>query len=88
MKKPTLRIAIAQINSIVGDLEGNSRKIIQYARMAKEAEADIVCFPELALTGYPPEDLLLKPKFVADNLKELKETRDCTNTETFYWYTN
>jgi NAD+ synthase (glutamine-hydrolysing) len=82
MKKSTLRIAIAQINSIVGDLEGNSRKIIQFARMADEAEADIVCFPELALTGYPPEDLLLKNKFVVDNLKSLKQLSKAINNIT------
>lgn len=66
-----LRIAIAQINCTVGDLEGNAEKIIQYASQARSHGADIVCFPELALTGYPPEDLLLKPKFIQDNLEKL-----------------
>ncbi len=69
----TLRIALAQINSTVGDLEGNADKIIEYIRKAKEFNVDIICFPELALTGYPPEDLLLKNKFVSDNLARLKE---------------
>ncbi len=65
------RIALAQINSTVGDLDANSEKIILYAEEAKRLGADIVAFPELALTGYPPEDLLLKPKFVDDNIAAL-----------------
>ncbi|MFA4842416.1 MAG: nitrilase-related carbon-nitrogen hydrolase, partial [Candidatus Omnitrophota bacterium] len=73
MKKIKVRVAIAQINPTVGDLEGNSQKIIEYVKQAEKSGADIVCFPELALTGYPPEDLLLKPKFIQDNLKKIKE---------------
>ncbi|SNZ08920.1 NAD+ synthase (glutamine-hydrolysing) [Persephonella hydrogeniphila] len=64
-----LRIALAQINSTVGDLEGNTEKIIKYIKKAKEHEADIIAFPELAVTGYPPEDLLLKPSFINKNLQ-------------------
>ncbi|MEK6728165.1 MAG: nitrilase-related carbon-nitrogen hydrolase, partial [Candidatus Omnitrophota bacterium] len=71
--KDNLRIGLAQINCTVGDLEGNAAKIIQYIHRAEGLGVDIICFPELALTGYPPEDLLLKPKFVEDNLKKLKE---------------
>ncbi len=71
--KRKLRVAIAQINCTVGDLEGNAAKIKEYAEMADKAGADIVSFPELALTGYPPEDLLVKPKFIQDNLSELKK---------------
>ena len=66
-----LRVALAQINVTVGDLEGNTRKILASMRQAHEAGAHIVCFPELALTGYPPEDLLLKPGFIAANLRKL-----------------
>jgi len=69
----TLRIALAQINSTVGDLPSNTRKICEYIAEAKRHEADLVAFPELALTGYPPEDLLLKPKFIQDNLFALKK---------------
>jgi NAD+ synthase (glutamine-hydrolysing) len=69
MKK--IRVALAQINPTVGDLSGNVRKIITYIRRAKRAGADIVVFPELAVTGYPPEDLLLKPHFIEDNIKSL-----------------
>jgi NAD+ synthase (glutamine-hydrolysing) len=66
-----LRIALAQINPIVGDLWGNSRLIIDWIGRARDQGADIVLFPELALTGYPPEDLVLKPAFVRDNLRQL-----------------
>jgi len=68
-----LRVALAQINVTVGDLEGNAEKIRMAMQQAHEAFAHIVCFPELALTGYPPEDLLLKPGFVAANLHKLEE---------------
>jgi len=73
MKKENLRIAMAQINCTVGDFKGNLRKITEYTAKAEKAGADIVVFPELAVTGYPPEDLLLKPKFVEDNIAALKE---------------
>ena len=73
-----LRVALAQINVTVGDLEGNAEKMLSSMRQAHEAGAHIVCFPELALTGYPPEDLLLKPGFVADNLRKLDEMIDAS----------
>jgi NAD+ synthase (glutamine-hydrolysing) len=59
-----LLIALAQIETAVGDFEGNSRKILEYVGRAEDAGAEIVLFPELCLTGYPPEDLLLKPEFL------------------------
>ena len=71
-----LRIALAQINSTVGDLEGNASKIINYIKKAKKAGAQVVAFPELAITGYPPEDLLLKTQFIEDNLDALKKVRE------------
>jgi NAD+ synthase (glutamine-hydrolysing) len=67
----SLRIALAQINPCVGDLDGNAAKIIEYIGKAQQSGADIVAFPELAITGYPPEDLLLKPSFLEDNLKAM-----------------
>ena len=67
------RLALAQINSTVGDLEGNAARILEYAGLARDLGADLVAFPELSLTGYPPEDLLLKPRFVRDNLRVLGE---------------
>src|SRR5207247_7351573 len=63
-----LRLAMAQINVVVGDVEGNAQKIIEWVDRARDADADIVTLPELALTGYPPEDLLLKPQFIDANL--------------------
>lgn len=69
----SIRIALAQINPTVGDLEGNVSKIIGYLQRAEELRADIIAFPELAVTGYPPEDLLLKSQFVDDNLLALKK---------------
>ncbi|MCK5534742.1 NAD+ synthase [bacterium] len=66
-----MRIALAQINSVVGDLEGNVNKIVHFVKKAQKFKADIVTFPELAICGYPPEDLLLKEHFVKDNLKAL-----------------
>ncbi|OGS44406.1 MAG: NAD+ synthase [Elusimicrobia bacterium RIFOXYD2_FULL_34_15] len=68
----SLRIALAQINCTVGDLKGNYNKITEYIAKAENSGADIVVFPEMAITGYPPEDLLLKPKFVNDNLETLE----------------
>lgn len=68
-----VRIALAQINPTVGDLSGNARKIIKSIKEATQAGADIVAVPELALTGYPPEDLLLKPQFIKDNIDALNE---------------
>jgi NAD+ synthase (glutamine-hydrolysing) len=74
----TIRISMAQINPIVGDLAGNRDKIIDAIRSAKKLGADIVALPELAVTGYPPEDLILKPQFVKDNIKTLKEIQRAT----------
>jgi NAD+ synthase (glutamine-hydrolysing) len=68
-----LRIALAQVNVTVGDLWGNQAKILQAMREAHAAGAHIVCLPELALPGYPPEDLLLKPGFVSANQLALQE---------------
>jgi NAD+ synthase (glutamine-hydrolysing) len=68
----TLRIALAQINPTVGDLVGNADKIIAWSQKAREAGAHIVAFPELAITGYPPEDLVLKPDFIAENRRQLE----------------
>ncbi len=62
------RIALAQINTLVGDIEGNVGKIEAGIRRAREVGADLVVFPELAVTGYPPEDLLLKPAFLQANM--------------------
>jgi len=60
-------VGIAQINATVGDLSGNTRKVIQSIAQAKSLGVDLLTFPELAITGYPPEDLLLKPQFISQN---------------------
>jgi len=73
MQTSHLRIALAQINVTVGDLAGNVRKIVAGLERTREAGAHLVVFPELAVTGYPPEDLLLKPSFVAANRAALDE---------------
>ena len=69
----TLRVALAQINSTVGDLAGNAAKIVKAIEEARSQGADLVAFPEMALPGYPVEDLVLKPQFLRDNLKYLNE---------------
>ncbi|HYL08551.1 MAG TPA: NAD+ synthase [Candidatus Udaeobacter sp.] len=74
-----MRIALAQVNPIVGDLAGNARLIVDWIGRAREVQADIVCFPELCLTGYPPEDLVLKPSFVRDNLAQLENVARTTD---------
>ena len=67
----TFRIAMAQMNATVGDLGGNSERIAAAIREARDLGADLVAFPELALPGYPPEDLLLKPQFIRENGDQL-----------------
>ena len=67
-----LRVALAQINTTVGDLDGNCARILEAARDAAEAGADLVAFPELAVTGYPPEDLLVRGPFIEDAQRALE----------------
>jgi NAD+ synthase (glutamine-hydrolysing) len=73
-----VRIALGQINTTVGDLDGNVETMVECTKRATEVHADIVCFPELAITGYPPEDLVLRPEFVRDNLAALEELAERT----------
>jgi NAD+ synthase (glutamine-hydrolysing) len=68
-----LRLALAQLNVVVGDLEGNRAKLLEQLRLARGEGADLVVFPELAITGYPPEDLLLRPGFVRAARESLDE---------------
>jgi len=67
----SLRVGLAQINTTVGDMDGNVARVLEYLERARDLAVDIVSFPELTVTGYPPEDLLLRPRFVTDNLEAL-----------------
>jgi NAD+ synthase (glutamine-hydrolysing) len=69
----TVRIALAQVNCTVGDLRGNAAKISEHIKRARNAGARLVVFPEMAVSGYPPEDLLLKPSFARSCLKYVRE---------------
>jgi NAD+ synthase (glutamine-hydrolysing) len=85
-----MRLALAQINVVVGDLEGNRERILAALADARAENADIVLFPELAVTGYPPEDLLLRPAFVRaaeDSLHALAaETKGLTALVGTPWF--
>ena len=73
-----VRIALGQIDTTVGDLEGNVAAMAEWTARATDLRADLVCFPELAITGYPPEDLVLRPEFVDDNLEALERLAKLT----------
>jgi NAD+ synthase (glutamine-hydrolysing) len=68
-----LRLALAQLNTVVGDLDGNREKILAALEEARAADADVALFPELAVTGYPPEDLLLRPGFIGAARRALED---------------
>jgi NAD+ synthase (glutamine-hydrolysing) len=68
-----LRIGMSQINTTVGDFTGNTRKILEAIAAARSLGVDLITFPELAICGYPPEDLLFKPQFIEENLKSLEK---------------
>src|SRR5262245_32693625 len=68
-----MKIAAAQINPTIGDIAGNADKILTYIGRAKELGAQLVVFPELSLTGYPPRDLLERPAFIDENINVLSD---------------
>jgi NAD+ synthase (glutamine-hydrolysing) len=68
-----VRIALGQINTIIGDFSGNSAKIIDFARRARNSGADLILFPELSICGYPPRDLVERPSFVERNWESAQE---------------
>jgi NAD+ synthase (glutamine-hydrolysing) len=74
-----MRLALAQINTTVGDLDGNRERILGRLAEAREAGADLVLFPELAITGYPPEDLLLRPRFLREAWSSLEAVAAATD---------
>jgi NAD+ synthase (glutamine-hydrolysing) len=84
-----VRLALAQINTVVGDLDGNRGRILGRLREARDAGADLVLFPELAVTGYPPEDLLFRPEFLRQARRSLDEiaaeTREIAALVGFPW---
>jgi NAD+ synthase (glutamine-hydrolysing) len=69
----TFRLAMAQVNVTVGDMDGNTKKVIEYIQRARDLQADLVAFPELAIPGYPPEDLVFKTQFIRDNLERMHQ---------------
>lgn len=75
-----VRVALGQLNTTVGDLDGNVARMTEWTMRAADAGADLICFPELAITGYPPEDLILRPGFVRDNLAALDSLAASTAT--------
>ena len=75
---PRLRVALAQLNLVVGDLEGNAARILETYERAEADACDLVAFPELAITGYPPEDLLLRPAFVAQAQESMEKVASRT----------
>ena len=77
-----IKISINQINTKVGSLNSNSKKIIKKIRQAVKKNCDIVCFPELTITGYPPEDLVLSNTFIQNNRLALNEIIDSTDNIT------
>jgi len=77
-----LRIGLCQINTTVGDIAGNTKKILHYMARGKKMGVDLLVFPEMAVTGYPPEDLLFMPKFIEANVKAIKEIARATSSIT------
>ncbi|MFH1647460.1 MAG: NAD+ synthase [Chloroflexota bacterium] len=73
-----LRIGMAQINTTVGDFNGNRRKILQAIENARSSGVELLTFPELAICGYPPEDLLFKPQFISENLRSLEKVAEAS----------
>jgi NAD+ synthase (glutamine-hydrolysing) len=75
-----LRLGLAQINTTVGDFPGNLNKMLSVLRDARQTGIELVIFPELAICGYPPEDLILKPKFIETNLQYLNKLIDACSS--------
>src|SRR4051794_19425581 len=74
-----MRLALAQINSIVGDIDGNAARVVEWLDRARDRNADLVLFPELCVTGYPAEDLLLRPGFVRAARRAVEEIAKATH---------
>jgi NAD+ synthase (glutamine-hydrolysing) len=74
-----MRLALAQINSVVGDVDGNAAKVVEWMERARGENADLVLFPELVVTGYPPEDLLLRPGFIRAARRAVEDIAKATH---------
>ena len=84
-----LTLASAQINTTVGDIDSNAKKIINFIKKTEKKKVDILTFPELTITGYPPEDLVHYDHFVNSNIKKLKEiARSVKNTTVIIGFVN
>src|SRR3954454_7399752 len=77
-RKLPMRLALAQINSVVGDVDGNAAKVVEWLDRARGENADLVLFPELVVSGYPPEDLLLRPGFLRAARRAVEEIAERT----------
>lgn len=75
-----MKIAVAQINTVTGDFDGNTSKIVDRIEWARLNKADLVVFPEMAITGYPPKDLLENPDFITNNIKGLEKVAEATDS--------
>ena len=69
----TFRVALAQVNTTVGDIPGNTALMLDFVEQARKMQADLVAFPEMSTTGYPPEDLLFKPSFLRENVAAMEK---------------
>ena len=74
----TIRVAGAQIDLTVGDLSGNEERVLEAMRWAETVDADVLVVPELAIVGYPPEDLVLREGFVDENLQVLRRLAEAS----------
>ncbi len=75
-----MKIAIAQVNPTLGDIQGNTLKIISSIKSAEEKGSEIIVFPEMTITGYPPKDLVLDDSFIIKNIQALNEIKkQCRN---------
>ena len=75
---PRVRVALCQLNTVVGDLDGNAARVLDAYQRAEADGCDVAVFPELAITGYPPEDLLLKPGFIRSGREALEKVAAAT----------
>ena len=81
-----IKISMSQINTIVGSLDSNTKKIIDKITKAKKEKSNVICFPELSITGYPPEDLVLSDLFIKNNIQALNSIKKHTKNIFFLYF--